>query len=216
MNHPHNPDLGSLVNGLNEFQLRAINKTTGPCVLAAAAGSGKTRVLILRIINMLMAGVDPARIGAFTFTRDAAREMQDRGNQLGFPKELRIGTLHSLCWEILQQDGYEFDGPVLQLDGKKIFYQIKTIINFQSKRRGLYPAVARELIGLAKANCLSYNPVVRDEYESKILALFRQRADKSWLANQYAEVCKILEILRAQVWLVSRRNTQKRFWVRSI
>lgn len=189
-------------NSLNEHQLKAINKINGRFVLAACAGSGKTRTVVLRMLNLLMNGVPPGRIGAFTFAKDAAREMQERGNGLGFPKDLRIGTLHSLCWEILQTDGLEFDGPQLTVNETKTYYQVKTVINFQFKRRGLDPSIARKLIALAKAHCLSLHPKVGTKFKAEILELFKRSADKAWLAALYVEVFQAAEQFRASEKIV--------------
>ena len=59
-------------------------------VVEAAAGTGKTTVLVSRYVNLLRAGVDPANILAITFTRQAATEMRDR-----IIRELRAAAEHS-------------------------------------------------------------------------------------------------------------------------
>ena len=64
---------------LNEEQAQAVAHFEGPCVVTANPGSGKTRILTQRVINLIEnKNVDPRSILAITFTNKAAREMRDR------------------------------------------------------------------------------------------------------------------------------------------
>ena len=82
---------------LNDKQLEAVEHKDGPCLVLAGAGSGKTKVLTQRIINLIDSGVSPYNILAITFTNKAAKEMKNRvENELGgVTDSIFIGTFHS-------------------------------------------------------------------------------------------------------------------------
>ena len=103
------PDRAPLIGleGLNPPQREAVEHVHGPLLVVAGAGSGKTRVLTMRIARLIEhAGVAPSRIFAVTFTNKAAGEMKERvGRQLGQdPSGLWIGTFHSLSARLLRRE----------------------------------------------------------------------------------------------------------------
>ncbi len=89
---------------MNAEQLAAIRHNTGPCRLLAGPGPGKTRATVHRIARMIADGIDGSRILAVTFSRKAADEMDARLSTLGVDSA-RVGTWHSLCLQIIKQDG---------------------------------------------------------------------------------------------------------------
>ena len=93
---------------LNPAQNAAVFHLSGPCLVLAGAGSGKTRVIVHKIARLLSSGLEPKQIAAITFTNKAAQEMRERAKALVGPraaKDLAVSTFHSLGVRLLRSDG---------------------------------------------------------------------------------------------------------------
>lgn len=93
------------VAGLTPSQREAVEHFEGPLQILAGPGSGKTRVITRRIARLVDRGVHPSSILAITFTNKAAREMQERVNQLLPGSRIWISTFHRFCASILRRRG---------------------------------------------------------------------------------------------------------------
>lgn len=100
-----------ILDGLNDAQQQAVINTSGPLLILAGAGSGKTKTLTHRIAYLLSSeGVWPNEVLAVTFTNKAAKEMRERLSLLTNQPNSRnfmpwMGTFHGICVRLLRQDG---------------------------------------------------------------------------------------------------------------
>lgn len=123
--------MNPLLKGLNPPQAEAVATLTGPLLVLAGAGTGKTRVVTFRIANLIRHGTEPDRILAVTFTNKAAGEMRERigdllaksnGSRNGSPQRRvkrgedappspSISTFHSYCVGVLRRHAPELGYP---------------------------------------------------------------------------------------------------------
>src|SRR5690606_37238534 len=99
-------DIFQAIQQLNPEQQKAVETTEGPILVMAGAGSGKTRVLTHRIAYLIATRkAAPWSILAITFTNKAAREMQERVQQLVGPEanDIWVSTFHSMCVRMLRR-----------------------------------------------------------------------------------------------------------------
>ena len=118
--------IDQISNTLNPKQKEAVFAESGPVLVIAGAGSGKTRVLTYRVAYLTgILGIPPHRIFVATFTNKAAQEMNERiksllGTQV---RDLWIGTFHSLCVRILRKEiwriGYSQNFSIFDRDDQK-------------------------------------------------------------------------------------------------
>lgn len=107
-------DMHKYIGQLNEAQQAPVLQKDGPMIVIAGAGSGKTRVLTMRIAYLMSLGVDSFNILALTFTNKAAKEMKKRiadivGNSEA--KNLWMGTFHSIFAKILRFEADKLGFP---------------------------------------------------------------------------------------------------------
>jgi DNA helicase II / ATP-dependent DNA helicase PcrA len=107
---------------LNAEQVAAVSAPDGPILVLAAAGTGKTRTLVYRVVRLVESGIAPERILLLTFTNKAAREMLDRARALAGDRigGLWGGTFHHLANRLLRRHagrlGYPCDFTILDRD----------------------------------------------------------------------------------------------------
>jgi DNA helicase-2/ATP-dependent DNA helicase PcrA len=102
------------IEQLNEAQQKPVLQKDGPMIIIAGAGSGKTRVLTIRIAYLMSLGVDSFSILALTFTNKAAKEMKKRISDIvgaSEAKNLWMGTFHSVFARILRAEADKLGYP---------------------------------------------------------------------------------------------------------
>ncbi|PXY43531.1 ATP-dependent helicase [Flavobacterium hydrophilum] len=102
------------IDQLNEAQRQPVLQKDGPMIIIAGAGSGKTRVLTIRIAYLMHQGIDAFNILSLTFTNKAAREMKHRISSIvgaSEAKNLWMGTFHSVFARILRSESEHLGYP---------------------------------------------------------------------------------------------------------
>ncbi len=94
----------NILDGLNNRQLQAVEHISGPCLVLAGAGAGKTKVLTTRIANLISNNIASNHILAITFTNKAAKEMKERLNYIISDNAAFVGTFHSLGLRIIKEN----------------------------------------------------------------------------------------------------------------
>lgn len=93
-----------MLNNFNPIQLDAINSMNGPVLVLAGAGTGKTKVLVSRVANIVSSGLAvPSEIMCVTFTNKASKEMRNRLSGLIGENNVLLGTFHSICAKWLRE-----------------------------------------------------------------------------------------------------------------
>ena len=130
------------MTSLNSPQQQAVQTTSGPLLVLAGAGTGKTKVLTSRIIHLINSGLaSPYQILAVTFTNKAAAEMKKRiGETIGDAvKNIWVGTFHSIAARILRRHpeavGLRSDFTIIDDDDQnRLLKQILTDFNIDTKQ----------------------------------------------------------------------------------
>ena len=189
------PDYNYL-DKLNQQQKEAVIYKDGPSLVIAGAGSGKTRVLTYKIVDLLRNGYEPYRILALTFTNKAAREMKERIQDIMGEKissRIKMGTFHSVFLRILRlhsdKIGYR-DGFTIYdtADSKSL---IKMIIKDLDLDEKIYkPSTIGAIISNAKNALISPEQykLDQDNYRADKKA---KRPMTGEIFNLYCERCRI-------------------------
>ncbi len=186
----------SLLEELNESQRRAVEYCSGPQLVIAGAGSGKTRVLTYKIAYLLAEhGFKPWNILALTFTNKAAREMRDRIGKLVGEEQARrlyMGTFHSIFSRILRREAEHigFNPNFTIYDESDSRSLIKTIIKELGLNDKQYkPATVHNRISMAKNHLILAADYAQDraalqrDYEQRMPAI-------SQIYSAYAARCR--------------------------
>lgn len=182
------------LRGMNEPQRDAVLHTEGPVMIIAGAGSGKTRVLTVRMAHLIQLGADPFSILSLTFTNKAAREMRSRIEKLVGPaaRSLWMGTFHSVFARILRQEadrlGYPKNFTIYDSDDSKSL--IKSIVKEMNLDDKVYkPSMVLGRISMCKNNLIDANAYSQSEENimqdkaanrTKFMDIFRAYTDRCY------------------------------------
>ena len=173
--------MNSLLTGLNKEQQQAVQHTEGPLLILAGAGSGKTKVLTVRIAHLLAQGVNPYEILAITFTNKAAKEMKNRVEGLvgDVANRIWLSTFHSFCAKFLRFEldnflGYNSNFTIYDTsDSQAVIKAALKALNLDDK---YYPVGAMIAAILdAKNNLLfasDFRKQARDFYQQKVADVY--------------------------------------------
>lgn len=173
--------MNSLLTALNKEQQQAVQHTEGPLLILAGAGSGKTKVLTVRIAHLLAQGVNPYEILAITFTNKAAKEMKSRVEGLvgDVANRIWLSTFHSFCAKFLRFEldnflGYNSNFTIYDTsDSQAVIKAALKALNLDDK---YYPVGA--MIGAisdAKNKLLfasDFRKQARDFYQQKVADVY--------------------------------------------
>ena len=183
-----------ILEGLNPAQKEAVETLSGPVLILAGAGSGKTKTLTHRIANLIANGVLPSEILALTFTNKAAREMRerlarllDRENSFNFMPWM--GTFHAICVKILRIEaenvGLDKNFVIYDTDDRlALIKRAMKALDISDKR--VKPKAAEAAISKAKNEGKDPDEMLADAYypnQRDIAAIYekyedmRQKAD---------------------------------------
>ncbi len=187
-----------LFENLNSQQAEAVRTTEGPLLILAGAGSGKTRVITVRIAHLIAEkNVPPHNILAVTFTNKAAGEMRSRVEHLLEGSRLNsaplISTFHSLCVRILRKDiekldeGYKTNFTIYDTDDSQKVVKA-CIKDLGLDERQLSPRMVRNAISSAKnrgedAELYLARVEYGDERKAAIARVFKLYDERLKIAN---------------------------------
>ena len=182
------------LKGLNEPQLEAVTTLQGPLMVLAGAGSGKTRVLTMRIAHLIKNGVDPFNILSLTFTNKAAKEMKERIAKVAGPSDARalwMGTFHSVFARILRSEGHNLGYPsnftIYDMqDALNVMKKVIKDLNIDSdiyKAKKVLSRISQYKNNLITVNAYFNNPELMEADEKANMRLIGE------IYKKYVEAC---------------------------
>lgn len=191
-------------NTLNPAQKNAVSYTDGPSVVLAGAGSGKTRVLVYKVLYLItQKKIAPSEIVMITFTNKAAAEMKKRIESAGFGKLGFVGTFHSFCASLLRRYagrmGYGPDFVIFDDDDQEAL--LKEIIKEKDVER-MTVSYLSHLIAAAKNQLIppdkftTYFPDERAVQVAELYAIYQSRLKKNNAFDFDDLIMKVVELIR--------------------
>lgn len=206
---------------LNPDQHAAVYHPSGPLLVLAGAGSGKTRVVTERIARLIHNGVPPNAIVAMTFTNKAAAEMLERVTRLVGPRaeQVTIGTFHAFGLQVLRQESRYVgiaDGRFTILDQADQASVVREILREPRNKQkwDVYEILSR--ISEAKNNFIdpeNFEPAFRDPYDDITEWVYPRylRALQTYHALDFDDlVCQVVRLFRNHPAVLQK--WQAKYW----
>ena len=179
------------LDNLNEKQKEAVVNYTGPMLILAGAGSGKTRVLTTKVAYLINEkNIYPENILAITFTNKAAKEMKERIYSIVGPNafKIQISTFHSFGLKIIKENckllGYENNFTILDSDDSlSIIKRIMKELNIDSNKYN--PKAVKNAISSNKNEMVdskSFEKFVHTDFDEVVKDVY-QKYEKSLKIN---------------------------------
>lgn len=146
----------------SEQQKQAINHTSGPALVLAVPGSGKTTVLLQRVYNLISNGVDPKSLLIMTFSKSQALDMEQKFREKYNNNQVAFSTIHSFAYGIVRQkasiDGVRVD--LIESSNKYNKYRLVESLYYQINKKRISEDDLEEFFrvsGYIKNTLLSYS-----------------------------------------------------------
>lgn len=179
---------------LNPAQREAVTYTSGPLLILAGAGSGKTRVLTYHIAYLIgVKGIRPGNILAVTFTNKAAGEMKERVEKLLGPvgSGVWMSTFHSWCARILRTEahllGYNRNFSIYD-DDDQISLLKKCMEELEISTQKVSPEAVGKRISSAKDKLITwqdFSSQTKDYFEENVAKIYKLYQNKLSQANAF-------------------------------
>jgi len=207
-------------NTLNSAQQSAVRNSDGPAIILAGAGSGKTRVLVQKVLYLVtQKSVHPNSVVMITFTNKAAAEMKSRIERVEKRKLGFVGTFHSFCAMLLRKYagriGYGPDFVIFDDDDQTAL--IKDILKKDDGYEKFTPSYVSYLISSAKNQLImpekftTYFPDFRAAKVAKIYAIYQERLRKNNAFDFDDLIMKVVELVRIDSDLRKRIHAQYKY-----
>ena len=209
-----------ILDGLNPEQKEAVETLSGPLLVIAGAGSGKTKTLTHRIANLILHGVRQGEILAVTFTNKAAREMRERLEKLIPGVNLPfMGTFHGICVRILRYEaeaaGLSHDFVIYDADDqvsliRRVLKDLKLSDNKSLKPKSIQSIISSEKnqgVGPEEYALGAFYP--NQQAIAKVFARYEEEKKKAGALDFDDLLLRTLELFSENVAV--REKWQKRF-----
>lgn len=210
-------NLQSNLADLNDRQREAVITTEGPVLIAAGAGSGKTRVLTHRIAYLIeVKQVNPWNILAITFTNKAANEMRERVNQLveEDAESIWVSTFHSMCARILRREadkvGYQSNFSIIDASEQEtVMKQVLKEMDLDNTRYDYRYMLAR----IDDAKNRGIDPESFEKYAHDYLSKMISRAYSEYQSRlKTSNAMDFNDLIRLTVKLLAEHEEVRQFY----